>query len=283
MAQTHPVQQPSNPILGRLQDVYHVVFLLLLSLSYLPVTFLQNPLLPFTDLPAFRHKWFGRLWVSLGPQMALSPEQVDYIESLSRHARGTVLELGPGGGDQMYHFRSVRDGIDHIYGAEPNAMLHKSLLQRAKEQGLGDRYTCLTAGAEPQSLLPALKMAGLIPADTVGMPQKGVFDTIICVKSMCSAPQEDMAPICANIQALLKPGGEFVFFEHVENYQDPLSKAIASIINLIWPLVMGGCHLNGRVDRVVQSMSGWHSCKVAATDQFKGYNIFRYVTGVCRK
>ncbi|KAK5081475.1 hypothetical protein LTR70_008546 [Exophiala xenobiotica] len=204
--------------------------------------------------------------------MALSPDQTPYIASLFSRAHGAVLELGPGAGDQMRHLvEVVRTGqVQRVVGAEPNAALHARLRLNARGVGLdpdgdGDRgrYIALEAGAEPASLIPALHKAGLYPS-----AGDGVFDTIICVKSLCSTPQAQLPQILTTIQTLLRPGGEFLFFEHVANDSDWVTMAYVWCLGWVWPVAMGNCHLDGRVDKIGKaygvptiancSASGWN-------------------------
>ena len=213
--------------------------------------------------------------------MAASPLQISHIEDLLSRAHGTVLELGPGAGDQAFHFKP--DKIGHMYGAEPNAFLHDKLLENSRKAGLGGRYAVLEAGAQPGSLLPALKAAGLLPAEAPGLPAEGVFDSIVAVKSLCSAPQSQLAVTVAIIQALLKPGGEFLFFEHLGNKTDLVTQVYISFVDLLWPAMMGGCRLDGKLDDVVMGMGGWKDRDVKTTGEFNGFEVFRYVKGICAK
>src|SRR2546421_7924341 len=201
------------------------LYLLSISLLYLPVAALCHPFLLLKSPSAFRSKWFEVFWRAMGPKMAAAPLQVDNIESLLSRAHGVVLELGPGGGDQSYHFKPEK--ISWVYGAEPNAFLHDILVRKSEEAGLGGKYTPLTAAAEPGSLLPALTAAGLISSNSAGLPPEGIFDSIIAVKSLCSAPQAQLPATIAVIQALLKPGGEFLFFEHLGNNSDTITQGYA--------------------------------------------------------
>jgi len=176
----------------------------------------------------------------------------------------------------------VRTGqVQRVVGAEPNAALHARLRRNAQAVGLEDgaSYVVLEAGAEPASLIPALHGAGLLADEGGG----GVFDTIICVKAMCSAPQDQLPQICATLQTLLKPGGEFLFFEHVANDTDWFTMAYVWVLGWIWPVTMGNCHLDGTVDAVVERIAGWESVDVRNTREFEGWNVMRYVVGVCRK
>ena len=141
----------------------------------------------------------------------------------------------------------------------------------------------MECGAEPASLLPALKEAGLILASAQTLPEKGIFDTIIAIKSMCSAPQQQLPATMAVVQALLKPGGEFVFFEHLHNDSDTLTAWFVWVLNMIWPAFMGNCHMNARLDKVVNGMGGWRVRDMTNIGEFHGYEPFRYMSGVCKK
>lgn len=250
--------------------------LLIFSILYIPYTILSSPQL-IVRPHAFRAKWFENFWLFLGPKMAASPLQVDHIDALLKRAHGTVLELGPGGGDQMYHYASTK--VRRVIGAEPNGFLHPKLQQKAAEAGI-KLYFAIEAGAQPTSLLPALKSAGVI---TGNLPDDGIFDSIVAVKSLCSAPQNQLHETLAVIQALLKPGGEFLFFEHVDNNNDRITQTYTWMVDLIWPVFMGGCRLDGKLDKVLMGMSGWDERDLHTTGEFKGHEVFRYVKGICRK
>jgi SAM-dependent methyltransferase len=259
------------PLLTRLHAYIEPLYLLIISIFYFPVTFFSHPLTLFFSPSKFRSIWFGNFWKVIGPKMAASEIQVNHIEELLSQARGKVLELGPGGGDQMFHYKPGQ--ITELHAVEPNAFLHATLLQAAKEHGLGSKIVILEAGAEPGSLLPALKKAHLIPSTTSSLPDNGVFDTVVAVKSLCSAPRRQLAATVAIIQALLKPGGTFLFFEHVENNSDRTTMAYAWLVNWIWPLFMGGCRMDGKLDKVVLGMGGWDERRITTTGDFKGYEV----------
>ncbi len=222
------------------------------------------------------------MYAYLGPQMASSPLQLPYIESILSHAHGIVLELGPGNGDQTFHFKANK--IEKIYGAEPNAHFHASMIAKAKETGLDGIYVPIEAGAQPQSLLPALQKAGVLPRNLAKLPEGGVFDSIVTVKSLCSSPRSQLPETLEVIKALLKPGGQFLFFEHLQNDTSFFIQCYAWLLNIfVWPALMGGCRLDSELDKVIRGMSGWKTRKVENIREYKGHEIFRYATGVCTK
>jgi SAM-dependent methyltransferase len=265
-------------ILVRLQAYIEPLFLLAISIFYFPVTLFSHPLLLLISPSSFRSKWFENFWRVLGPKMAANEVQVKHIGELLSRAHGKVLELGPGAGDQMFHYKAGQ--VEALYAAEPNAFLHGKLGEAAAKYGLGSKIVTLEAGAQPGSLLPALKEAGLIPSIASSLPEEGVFDTIVTIKSLCSAPQEQLAATVAVIQALLKPGGEFLFFEHVDNSTDTLTISYAWLVDWIWPVFMGGCRLNGKLDKVVLGMGGWDERTITTVGDFKGHEVCRIVVMV---
>lgn len=267
-------------VLARLKSYMEPLILLFASIVYLGITLAQNPFKPFTSLSEFRSKWFSNMWRLIGPKMAATPYQRPYIRDLLSRAKGTVLELGPGTGDQAVHFRPLQ--ITHLYGAEPNAFLHDKLRENSLAVGLNN-YTVLECGAEPLGLVEALRRAGLVAAMGNRLPPDGIFDTIVSVKSLCSADPKQMQATISVLQSLLKPGGEFIFFEHVHNDNDFITRVFVWVVGLIWPYCMGNCHLNSKVDKIVLQQGGWDRKEIRTIDEFQGYEAIRYVRGIARK
>lgn len=260
------------PLRDRLQDYAGPMLLLIICVIYLPITLVSHPLLLLTSPSSFRSKWFENFWTVLGPKMAADKVQMTEIHDLLSRAHGKVLEVGPGGGDQMYHYNPRQ--IETLWAAEPNVFLHPKLLQAADKNGLRSKFIALEAGAEPGTLLPALKRANLISGSSKSLPKEGVFDTIVVVKALCSSQQSQLASTLAIFQALLKPGGQFLFFEHVESNSDPITVLYASALNLIWPAFAGGCQLKGKVDKLVLGMGGWADRKVTTVGDHKGHEVW---------
>ncbi|KIV85505.1 hypothetical protein, variant [Exophiala sideris] len=268
-------------IITRIQAYLQLWMMLAVALVYLPVSLISHPFLLITSPSSFRSAWFERYFRILGPLLATSDLQAGHVEQVLSRAKGTVLELGPGGGDQIYHYKTNQ--VDKIYAAEPNTFLHPALLRSAEKHGLKGKVVPLKAGAEPGSLLPALKKAGLIASTTSSLPEEGVFDSIVAIKCLCSAPQDEIPATVEVVHALLKPGGEFLFFEHVANDTDGIAMSYAWVMNWIWPAMMGNCHLNGKVHKVVLRTGGWDDRNVQNISDFRGFEVFRYVKGICRK
>ncbi|KAL9583191.1 MAG: hypothetical protein Q9203_005186, partial [Teloschistes exilis] len=68
------------------------------------------------------------------------------LPSLVFSAHGTVLEIGPGSGNQLPRYDPTK--ITKIYGIEPCTDLHPALREAAKKAGLGDVYTIVPCSVE---------------------------------------------------------------------------------------------------------------------------------------
>ena len=264
------------PLKARLLSYYEPGLLVVLSVFFLCKTLLFHPLTVVFDFAKFRQLWFQSLWKVIGPKMAESPYQVPYISQLLARAKGCVLEFGPGTGDQARHFRPEQ--ITHLYGAEPNVFLHEKLIQNCRAVGIHN-YTVIPSGAQPSTLIPALKQAGLLEGTTI---TDGIFDTIVTVKSLCSAPPDELEDTIRLVHKLLKPGGEFIFFEHVHSHDDLFTSILVFFTNLIWPHLMGNCRLDGKLDEILRKDSQWASKDISNIREYRGFEMIRYVKGSCR-
>lgn len=166
----------------------------------------------------------------------------DTPKSLDTHVaklRGIVLDVGPGAGTQLFRFKPSAESISAVYAIEPNALLHKSLAEKAEEAGLGGKYHILSCGAQSESLIPALHKAGLLKNSTVGEVGAPIFDGISCLLVLCSVPEP--VKTINGLYKLLKPNGRFTFCEHVV--------ATTQFANFLqrfyhffgWTTLIGGC------------------------------------------
>lgn len=133
------------------------------------------------------------------------------VPSLVAAARGVVLDVGAGSGNQLPHFTA--SSITHIYGIEPNAAFAGPLRERVAAAGLEDKYTTIIAGVEDAEA--ELRAAGV---------ERGGVDTVLCVQVLCSL-DEPVAVVRA-LHEMLRPGGELVFWEHQANERDWLTRQV---------------------------------------------------------
>jgi len=181
------------------------------------------------------------MWLVVGKKFSKdTPEAVDRMLAT---ARGVILDVGPGAGDQLFRF-SHPENINMIYGAEPGIDLHAALRRNAEKAKLGEKYKILTCGAEQESLVPALGKERLVGKET--SLADGVFDEIVCIRVLCGVPK--LKETIHNLYRCLKPGGRLVVFEHVINDDYKSGSVVSKLFQhlymaLGWPFWAGGCEL----------------------------------------
>jgi SAM-dependent methyltransferase len=125
-------------------------------------------------------------------------EATTSVPSLVAACHGTVLELGPAIGNQLGYF--TKPDIEHIYGIEPNGLFMDDLRARIVKEGLEGRYTPIVGGVEDLDIL------------AVHGVTEGSLDTVLSIQVLCSVKDPEEA--ARAIYALLKEGGELIFWEH---------------------------------------------------------------------
>jgi SAM-dependent methyltransferase len=133
-------------------------------------------------------------------------------------ARGAVLELGAGTGLNLEHYPR---GLERLVVCEPEPHMFKRVSRRAEELGLS---------------------AELVQAPAEQLPfEDDSFDTVVGTLVLCTVA--DPARALAEIRRVLRPGGSFLFVEHVRSdsprlarWQDRLSGP--------WQAFAEGCRCN---------------------------------------
>ncbi|KAJ5637195.1 hypothetical protein N7490_007074 [Penicillium lividum] len=163
---------------------------------------------PIFQTTKLRDEAFGKFWVEFTkPRDDPNAEPVGssaLIPPILKTAQGIVLDIGPGTGTQMPLLRSK--SITALYGAEPCIGLHGALRAKAVAEGVSERYHILHCGVSEKELLPALRDAGTGVTEGYDSDAgNGIFDTILCVRVLCSVPE--MERTTRELFGLLKPGG----------------------------------------------------------------------------
>jgi ubiquinone/menaquinone biosynthesis C-methylase UbiE len=77
------------------------------------------------------------------------------------------------------------------------------------------------------------------------------FDTVVSIHVMCSV--QDQPRALAEVRRVLKPGGRFLFLEHIGAQPGTLTFAAQRLANPIWRLVGDGCHLTHDTGQAIHS------------------------------
>ena len=129
---------------------------------------------------------------------------------------GTVLEIGPGAGPNLRYYPSDCRWI----GVEPNPFLHPYLRKAAEQAGLRIDIRGL--------------LAERLPAESQSM------DAVVSTLVLCSV--SDPAMVLQEIRRVLKPGGRFVFLEHVAAPEGTRLRRVQRFIRPLWRRIADGCH-----------------------------------------
>jgi SAM-dependent methyltransferase len=131
---------------------------------------------------------------------------------------GTVLEIGPGGGPNFAYYPSTI----HWIGVEPNPYLHPVLDQSAARHGIA---------------------AELRPGQAESLPVADAsVDAVVSTLVLCSV--HDPERVLREIRRVLRPGGRFVFIEHVAAPAGSGLRRFQNLITPAWHVVGDGCRPN---------------------------------------
>jgi ubiquinone/menaquinone biosynthesis C-methylase UbiE len=130
---------------------------------------------------------------------------------------GRVMEVGPGSGLNFPHYPA---SVTELVAVEPEP----SLREHAARAGAG----------APVPVRVVDGAAAELPA------ADGEFDALVISGLLCSVA--DVPAALAEFRRVLRPGGELRFYEHVLS-RDRVFAAAQRTADLIWPRLMGGCHV----------------------------------------
>lgn len=140
-------------------------------------------------------------------------------QALVRQAQGEVLEIGFGSGATLPFYDPAQ--VTSLTVVEPSEGMNR----RAAAQ--------LATSPVPIRSVPG---AGEnLPFGDAG------FDTVVCCLTLCSV--RDVSQVLAEVRRVLKPGGAFLFMEHVLS-DDPERQRWQQRLNPVQRVVGVGCNLN---------------------------------------
>lgn len=128
---------------------------------------------------------------------------------------GCVVEIGPGAGVNLHSFAPDVQWI----GIEPNPWLHPYLRQEAARLGRSIELRSGTAGA-------------------IDLPDASA-DAVVSTLVLCSV--SDPARVLQEVLRVLKPGGRFVFLEHVAAPRGSGLRHLQRLLRPGWRVIADGC------------------------------------------
>ena len=140
-----------------------------------------------------------------------------------------VLEIGPGAGASLTYYPKNIDWI----GIEPNPYMHPYLEREAQQQGLAN-VKLLQGTAED------------LPVEDESI------DTVVSTHVLCSVT--DLQASLQEIKRILKPGGSFVFIEHVAGECGSWTRKAQDGVNPVWKNLFDNCHLNRETWKILEQI-----------------------------
>ena len=148
---------------------------------------------------------------------------------------GRAMEVGAGTGLNFPHYPvSVRE----VVAVEPEPYLRGRAVEAAAAAGVPIRVVAGTAAE-----LPA--------AD-------GEFDAVVISGLLCSV--SDAPAALAEFARVLRPGGQLRFYEHVRS-RDALFARFQHAADLVWPHLMGGCHVRRQTGAAIGRVFTVEACR----------------------
>jgi ubiquinone/menaquinone biosynthesis C-methylase UbiE len=133
-------------------------------------------------------------------------------------ARGRTLDVGTGSGFSVRHYPP---DVSELVMVEPNPALRDQLHRRTSE-------------------ILAWSWR-IVDGDVYDLPfEDGAFDTVSASLVFCSLDQPDRA--LAELARVLKPGGEFLFHEHVRG--TGLRRVLQEVVAPVQARIADGCRPN---------------------------------------
>jgi ubiquinone/menaquinone biosynthesis C-methylase UbiE len=129
-----------------------------------------------------------------------------------------VVEVGAGNGINFEHYPAT---VAELVAVEPEPRLRRAATEAAR-------------GA-PVPTEVVRGVAAKLPFDD------GSFDALVVAGVLCSVPDQGTA--LAEFRRVLRPDGELRFYEHVRSRRPGFAR-YQDRADLVWPLLMGGCHPN---------------------------------------
>jgi ubiquinone/menaquinone biosynthesis C-methylase UbiE len=174
-----------------------------------------------------------RLFALYYPRLLALAENAGQRETraaLISHARGRTLELGAGSGINLAHYTPE---VTELIISEPSPhMLEHLELELTKRPPKCASVKLLRSGAES------------LPFEDAS------FDTIVGTYILCTTP--DPALVLSEVDRLLRPGGRYLFLEHVHAGEGTLLGRFQDLVELPHRYLAAGCHPNRRTEQLLE-------------------------------
>lgn len=172
---------------------------------------------------------------------------------------GDVLEVGAGTGANLPYYPRT---ITRLVLSEPDRHMRARLAKKR------------AASAFPHAEISDASL------DQLPMPDAS-FDSVVSTLVLCSVT--DLQRALAETLRVLRPGGRYLFLEHVAATQHPSRRAWQRRVESIWKHIAGNCHLTRDTERAIRT-AGFQIETIKRESMRKAMPLVRpTIRGVARK
>lgn len=144
-------------------------------------------------------------------------------------ARGRTVEIGAGSGYNLPHYTSA---VTELVVTEPSPHMLEHLRARLRD--------------EP----PPVGSWELVQTGAEALPfDDDSFDTVTAAFVHCTIPDPPAA--LGEIARVLRPGGQYLFFEHVRAPDNRVLARFQDLVEVPHTYLAAGCHPNRRMERLL--------------------------------
>ncbi|CAL1265619.1 unnamed protein product [Larinioides sclopetarius] len=218
-------------------------FIIYTAVTIIAWTLSLTWLLPFVIILKFsktcRDKWYSWLLVKVtGPLLnaVVSRQRKNAFNILKKHLgdrkRKTpleILEIGVGGGANL-PFYPDNSNLTALDMNESFVTYLEETLQKCPQ------VTC--------------KKIVIAMAEDMHEIENDSFDVVVCTLVLCSV--KNIQSVLKEARRVLKPGGKFLFLEHVIYADFTWNAVLQSLINPLWNIYFNGCNLNRKTDEEIR-------------------------------
>jgi len=233
-----------------------------------------SPLLLFRPV-ALSRLFMAKVWVTFGDGVDSNGRPVKEL-LITPNAYGVLLDIGAGHGHTIKYLDPNR--VTKYIALEPNTHMHTRLRSAANAAGFNESdgtLLILGCGAEDT--------ASIISSTTLHGIEQPV-DTLISILVLCSIPSPESA-LAALVQDVLKPGGQFLFYEHVLSHKSDVAWW-QRFWTPMWSFFLDGCKLDRPTHLWIERMqvsgsqeSIWRECEIYGKDDEPEENLFWHRIG----
>ena len=171
-------------------------------------------------------------------------------ETLLEPVQGIVLEVGVGTGKNLPFYTTA---VSKLILLEPNAGMRKQLHNKLENY---------------PHLAPEIISS---PLEQLAIPDQAV-DFVVSTLVLCSV--SNLQAALKQIYRVLKPGGKFLYIEHVAAENKPQRLKWQNRLNPLWKRLAGNCHLNRYTQQAIEEV-GFQSAGITRESMRKALPILR--------